>query len=245
METSAGGLPPQVEKILNDFVTAAQKAFEGRLSSIVLFGSAAENRLRATSDVNVLVVLNEFRQQDATSLAPTMRLARAAIRLEVMYLLSSEVPAAMECFAQKFADIVRRHRVLVGEDPFGSIAPSRASEIYRIRQVILNLQLRMRQGFAERAGRNDQLALLIADFSGPIRTCAAGLLRLENQDNLPPKEALQRFADSLGEPEASKAVRQLSAIREGRAEEAADLAGTFFAILDVVEHIRSRAWRLE
>jgi len=29
-----------------------------------------------------------------------------AIRLEAMYLLINEIPAAMECFAQKFGDVV-------------------------------------------------------------------------------------------------------------------------------------------
>jgi predicted nucleotidyltransferase len=244
MATSAGALPPHVDKVLNDFVTAAQQTFGDRLSSIVLFGSAAENRLRATSDVNLLVVLNAFQQPDLSALAPTLRLARVAARLEVMFLLTAEIPDAMECFAQKFGDILHRHRVLVGPDPFGALAPSRASEIYRLRQVLFNLQLRLRQGFAERAGQDDRLALLIADFSGPLRTCAAALARLENKGDFSPKEALERFADSLAGPASSQAVRQLPAIRDGHAAETPDLSATLFTILDIVQQLRTRAGRL-
>jgi len=244
-EDSAAPVPANVEKILNDFIQAAQKAFAERLSSVVLFGSAAEGRMRATSDVNVAVVLKEFRQKDAAEIAGTARLARAAIRLQVMYLLVDEIPAAIECFAQKFGDIVRRHRILYGPDPFEGVAPSRAAEIYRLRQVVLNLQVRMRQGFAEHAGQEDQLAQLLADMSGPLRTCAAALERLENQGTFAPKEALQRLVDSFGSTELSQAISSLSAIREARVTSGSDVVAWYFSILEIVGRIRSRAWSLQ
>jgi predicted nucleotidyltransferase len=241
----ADQLPGDVAKILGDFVEAAKKNFAERLTSIVLFGSAAEGRMRATSDVNVIVVLKEFRQQDVTDLAPVVRMARAAIRLEVMYLLGGEVPAAMECFAQKFADVSRRHRVLHGPDPFEGLTPSRGAEIYRLRQVIFNLQLRMREGFVERAGQEDQVAALLAEISGPLRTCAAALARLENQGNFSPKEALERLAGGMGRPDAARVVHEISELRERHVPEGGDLAASFFQVLEIVETIRKRAWSLE
>jgi predicted nucleotidyltransferase len=42
---------------IDEFVAAARDAFGDQLVSVVLYGSAAEGALRATSDVNVLVVL--------------------------------------------------------------------------------------------------------------------------------------------------------------------------------------------
>jgi predicted nucleotidyltransferase len=238
-------LPAHVEKILADFVAECRKCFADRLSSIILFGSAAEGRMRATSDVNVIVVLHEFRQKDVAEMAQTVRLARAVIRLDVMYLLANEVALAVECFAQKFGDVVRRHKMLHGPDPLVGLAPSRAAEIYRLRQVIFNLELRLRQGFAEHAGQEDQLALLLADMAGPLRTCAATLARLENQGNFAPKEALERLVQSFGEEELTTATQDLSAIRERRAPASGDLAGSLFLILEIVERIRSRAGTLE
>jgi predicted nucleotidyltransferase len=244
MGPSVGELPSNVETVLKDFLEAARKAFAERLHSIVLFGSAAENKLRATSDVNILVVLTEFNQKDITDMAPAIRIARAAIRLEVMYLLTNEVAGAVECFAQKFGDIIRRHRVLAGVDPFEGLSPTRHAEIYRLRQVIFNLQLRMRQAFAERAGQEDRIGMLIAEISGPLRTCAASLARLENQGNYTPKEALEKLVNSFGRADASRAVLELSELRERRATQA-DLAATLFLLLEVVDRIRNRAWRLE
>jgi predicted nucleotidyltransferase len=242
---SGASLPSHVEKILKDFVAACVKTFAGRLSSIVLFGSAAEGRMRATSDVNVIVVLNEYEQKDVADMAQTVRLARAVMRLDVMYLLASEIPTAIECFAQKFGDIVRRHKMLHGPDPFEGLAPTRGAEIYRLRQVIFNLQLRLRQGYAERAGLEDQLAMLLADVAGPLRTCAATLARLQSQGTFPPKEALERLVTSLGRADLTTAITDMSLVRERHAPASGDLTASVFLILEIVERIRTRAWRLE
>ncbi len=54
---SIDDLPDRVSRVLAEFVEQALTALGETLRAIVLFGSAAENRLRATSDVNVVVVL--------------------------------------------------------------------------------------------------------------------------------------------------------------------------------------------
>jgi predicted nucleotidyltransferase len=69
-------LPSQVGRVLADFVAAAQTAFATDLSSVVLFGSAAEGRLRPTSDVNLLLLLAKFDQGRADELALRLALHR-------------------------------------------------------------------------------------------------------------------------------------------------------------------------
>ena len=60
-------LPEAVRTTLSEFTAAAQQAFADDLVSVVLLGSAAERRLRATSDVNVVLVL---RRADPKKLEP-------------------------------------------------------------------------------------------------------------------------------------------------------------------------------
>ena len=235
------GLPDHVERALNDFLAAAKSAFADRLRSAVLFGSAAEGRLRATSDVNLILVLTQFRQTEVEAIAPALRLARAAVRLETMFLLESEAQAAAECFAQKFADIRRRRRVLFGSDPFADLKIPRAAEIFRLRQVLLNLIMRLRESYAESAGREDQIARAIAEASGPLRTSAAALIELESGTAGSPKEALDEFARAR--PEWSAAARAISEIREQRVSEAR-MGESFFAILEIARALRERAEKL-
>ena len=54
-------VPENVRRVLGDFLRAAREAFgDDDLLSVVLYGSAAEGRMRATSDVNVVLVLARF-----------------------------------------------------------------------------------------------------------------------------------------------------------------------------------------
>ena len=92
-------------------LSGAQVAFGGSLQAIILFGSGAEGRLRPTSDVNLLLVLDQFSAEAAIRLQPQLEMAYATIRLRAMFLLDSEVDAAMQAFAQKFADIGRRRLI--------------------------------------------------------------------------------------------------------------------------------------
>ena len=195
--------------------------------------------MRATSDVNLILVLSEFKPDEIEQLAPALRLARAAIRLAPMFLLASEVQAAAECFAQKFADILRRRRVLHGPDPFAAIRIPRPAEIFRLRQVLLNLTMRLRESFAEKAGREDQIAMLIADAAGPLRTSAAALLELETGAQQSPKEALEAIAQS--NPQWVRAVELISAIREQRADPSQPMQPALFAIFAIAEALRRRA----
>src|SRR2546427_11219458 len=100
-------LPAEVARALDDFVAAAREAFGDALESVVLFGSAAEGALRATSDVNVILVLTAFERARADRVREAFRAAHAAIDLRAMFLLRDEIAAAAEAFAQKFGDIRR------------------------------------------------------------------------------------------------------------------------------------------
>ena len=147
-------LPPNVDRVLTQFVEAARSAFDNDLRAVVLYGSGAEGKLRATSDVNVLLVLNAFDQNKADQLREPLRLAQAAIRLTTMFLMESELQPAMNAFAVKFADIIRRRRVLYGDDPFAGLSISRGDAIVRLKQTLLNLTLRLREAYIARGLRD-------------------------------------------------------------------------------------------
>src|SRR5437867_3252548 len=132
-------LPRDVVRVLSDFVDAAREAFDDDLLSVILYGSAAEGALRLTSDVNVILVLRAFDRTKADRLHGPLQVAQAAIRLAAMFLLQDEIVAAARAFAQKFADILRRRRVLFGEDSFLGLAIPRSALVVRLDQVLLNL----------------------------------------------------------------------------------------------------------
>lgn len=223
------------------FVAAAIQVFGHDLRSVVLYGSGAEGRLRPTSDINLVLVLSSFNPAEATAIRSHFSYAESAGRLTAMFLLESEVGAAVELFAQKFADILRRHRVLYGPDPFAPVSIPRSAEIWRLKQVLLNLKLRLREAYVQYGSTPERISRLIADSAGPIRSCAATLLELEGGAAIPPKEALAEFANSLCERDWGEILAHISETRE-RALLSPDLAdATVFRLIELTTRLQTRA----
>lgn len=235
-------LPPNVGRVLAGFIAQARSAFDNDLRAVVLYGSGAEGKLRATSDVNLLLMLLAFEQQKADQLREPLRLAQAAIRLKTMFLLESEIRPAMQAFAVKFADIMRRRRVLYGDDPFVGIAISRNDSIVRLKQTLLNLTLRLREAYIARGLREEQLVAMIADMAGPLRSCAATLLELEGKSVESHKEALHQVATSL--PAGAGRAEEISRISEARQERTLApgvAAPTLFHLIELARLMWTRA----
>lgn len=225
-------LPDSIRFSLDGFVAAARDAFGDDLRAIVLFGSAAEGRLRATSDVNVIVVLARFDRERVDRFREPFRFAAAAARIEAMFLLDSEIDDAAREFAQKFADVLRRRQVLFGDDPFARLVIPRDALLRRTQQVLLNLTLRLRELYVERSLREEQAALAVADAAAPLRTAAAAILELEGRGVFAPKEALETIAGP--QPHFSEA-REQRALPPGKAAE------IFFATLELARTLYERA----
>jgi predicted nucleotidyltransferase len=244
--TSGGGpLPAQVGEELERLVAAARQALGDDLQAMVLYGSAAEGRLRATSDVNLVLVLRRFDRGRIEALREPLRTARAAVGAAPMFLLAAELPEAAEAFAVKFADLLRRRRVLHGEDPFAGLVVPRAAQLRRLRQVLLNQVLRMRERFALSGQRDEQLARGLAEAAGPLRAAAATLLELEGTAAPSAREALERAVAELGDPAASAGLAAMSRAREAGLLPPGEAAPAFLAILALAERLRERAARLD
>ena len=233
----------RAERGLADLVAATRQALGDTLESIVLFGSAAEGRLRAASDVNVIFVLTRFEPARADALRDAVRVAQAAIRLAPMILLRDEIPHAASAFAVKFADIVRRHRVLYGDDPFADLAIPRERLLARLLPVLLNLRLRLRAAYVTRAF-DDQLVAVIVHAAGALRSAAATLRELEGQPRLSPRESLAEIVTELGVPRFADVVKHVSAARESGVLPPAVPPQAVLALIDLTASMYDRASRL-
>jgi hypothetical protein len=242
---SGMGLPEAVERTITSFVDAAKQAFGADLVAIVLFGSGAEQNLRATSDVNILLILKRFDRTQADALREPLRFAHAAVELNAMFMLESEVPAAMEAFAVKFADILHRHRVLHGSDPFANVAVSDAALLRRLKQVLLNLQIRLRERYILMSLREEQLGRVIADAAPPLRASAASLLQLERNPASSPKKALERVIAGLNDPDLTDVLNAMTHVRGGGRLEPGDAPKAMVNLMRLTEKLREHVEHLE
>jgi len=238
-------LPAQVSRVLKEFIDAAQTAFASDLKSIILFGSAAEGRLRATSDVNLILLLANFDPTRAEALREPLRVAQAAIRLSPMFIVEAELPAAITAFAEKFSDILRRRRILSGADPFVGVTIPREVVIARLDQVLLNLVLRLREAYVMRGLREEQLALAVADAAGPLRSSAATLLELQGKPIRSGKEALETIVKLTANKEWHEVLPRLSEAREKRILPARVAGATLERLIEIAISVRADISRLQ
>lgn len=245
MDKQLDELPENVRTILSRFVSSAKEACGDNLVSIVLFGSAAEGRLRPTSDVNLILVTKKFDINQVDRLRDDLRMAHAAIRLSVMFMLESEISAASEAFAVKFSDIFNRHRVLFGSDPFRNAEVSRAATLHRLSQVIVNLMLRLRERYALVSLREEQLIPIIADAAGPIRASAATILGLEGKKSIHPKEALEAFAQSLPGRNWMELLKCMSKARERQDLRPGEATSTMLGLLELLKVMQSHVQNMK
>lgn len=228
-------LPPEISEGIEQFLQKAGQAFGKDLVSAVLFGSAAEGRLRSTSDVNLLLVLRQFDKAQADMIRDPLRTAHASIHLDVMFLLESEIWQAMDAFAVKFADILSRKRVLIGHDPFENLLITPEAMLRRTQQVLLNHILRMRERYAMVSLREEQLALIIADMAGPLRACAASLLRLQGRPAASPKEAFATILSEHGGPTGADIGALIDQVRSQGSLPSGVTGTLMFYLMKIVE----------
>src|SRR5262245_21152089 len=144
-------LEDSISTPLRAFVDAVHSACGADLVSAVRFASAAEDRLRRTSDGNLMLVLRRFDPATTLAVNEAYVLARASIQLTTMWVLEAELTEAVAAFDVKFADMFRRRRVLFGSDPLAQVEVPRGAIVQRLQQVLLNLVLRLREAYVGRS----------------------------------------------------------------------------------------------
>jgi hypothetical protein len=231
-----------VEPVLAELTEAARGAFGTGLVAVVLFGSAAEDRLRASSDVNLMILLERVEQAALDAFREPLRAAHAAIRAEVMILSRAELQAAARLFPVKYSDMRARHRVLAGTDPFERLEIPADDLRRQTREILMNTALRLRERYVRLSIRAEQLVPVVADAAGPLRSAAAALARLEGLKVSSPREALADLAAEAG-AEFAAAVANLSRAREAGTLSAGSAGATLLALSRLATLLCERAGR--
>ena len=208
-EVWANDLPADVADALEQFKAQSLESFGDSLKSILLFGSAAEGKMRATSDVNVLMGFTRIDLDRVEAWRSQVAALAAAVDLKPLVLMEDEVAAAVDAFAVKYFDILHRRRVLHGSDPFESLTINNEALRRRISQVLLNLTLRLRHSLLLHNDTARTHALVEA--VGPLRATAVALQEVSRQPQTAAKEALLALASSHG---ATALIERMQVLRE-------------------------------
>lgn len=185
---------------------AFRDTFGDDLRSVVLFGSVARGEaIPGTSDVNVLILLEQVTPVQLDRAAPLARAWVLAGNTPPMMVAADEWPRMHDTFAIEISDMIDAREVIHGEDPLEAPSLLDPSELRlhaerEIRQTLLQLRLRMLLTVGDPLELGNLLLSGIPSFGSYMRAC----LRLEGRAAPLDTESTMLAAASLidADPEA-------------------------------------------
>jgi predicted nucleotidyltransferase len=161
---------------LRKMVRSLAESLGDRLGSVVLYGSAARGDFqKATSDFNLLVVLENLNPSTLEALSPIVsrwrRQGQPFPRLFSPQLISDSA----DVFPIEFLDIRSHHVVLHGDDPFAEMAIHRDHLRLQCERELREKMMRLREGYVETQGKSGAVKRLLAEsyptFTALFRGC--------------------------------------------------------------------------
>lgn len=153
-----------MENLLNQLMEKLTEAFDGRLVSVVLYGSAASgDHHKDYSDINVLCVLDQITTRDLESSEPIFRWWREKRNPAPLLLTEREVATSTDCFAIEFHDIQRHHRILHGRDVVSNLVVDDSFYRAQVEHDLRAKLLRLRQKASGALSDKDALRRLLAE----------------------------------------------------------------------------------
>jgi predicted nucleotidyltransferase len=153
-----------MERVLTQLVERLNKTYGERLTSVILYGSAAAgNHHEKYSDLNVLCVLREVTPRELEESTPIVRWWREKGNPSPLLFSEEEVRNSTDCFPIEFHDIKERHRVLHGEDVVVNLEIDPCFYRAQVEHDLRAKLLRLRQKAAGLFGDKEMLRAVLAD----------------------------------------------------------------------------------
>ena len=175
--------PPEVRAAVTRLRDDLEQAAGANLAGLILYGGLARGRYRAgKSDINLVVLLNDTSAAALAQVAPALRAAWRAWRVEPFIIKPTEAARLSVTFPTKLLDIARHHIVLAGSDPFTDLQVPREQVRLRIEQSLRNTELRLRRRYVSIFDDPPSLATALADAAASLKVEFAAMLQLVHHD---------------------------------------------------------------
>ena len=238
--------PPAIRDAISRLADDLARAAGANLAGLILYGGLARGRYRAgKSDINVVVLLGDTSTESLAAIAPILRAAWRAVRVEPFILKVSEVPRLAEVFPTKVLDIQTHRVVLMGRDPFAGIEVSREQIRLRVEQGLCNLALRLRRRYISIFDDPRALATTLADAAVPFKVELAALLQLAGNDEPSESTSAAVLESAAVAFNLDREALSLIAALRRDATLPEDLAGLYNRVLAAISRAAEIASRME
>ncbi len=189
-----------MERKLNQLVDRLTKAYGDRLTSVILYGSAAAGDYHGKySDLNVFCVLKQVTPRELAESTPIVRWWHEQGNPAPLMLSDDEVRGSTDCFPIEFHDIRERHRVLHGEDVARDLEIDDCFYRAQVEHELRAKLLRLRQKAAGALADPNLLRSLLADSVSTFCVLFRHALRLAGAEaGFEKREVIGQARDRFG-----------------------------------------------
>ncbi|MCB1216005.1 hypothetical protein KDL44_01330 [bacterium] len=210
------GIQSSQRQALEQLSDNLQGSLGENLRSLVLYGSSVRNDFsRSSSDINLLIVLRQ--DTAAAQRAIGNEVEKSSLKISPIVIGGSSSPRSMQCFALKFADIMRRDELIFGDDPFSDFEVTQERRRFLVEQGLRNTRMRLSHAYVLAQPDPQRYLRTLRQAVPRIFADLAELLRLDGSE-IPDERELQAplLARELGlEPELLQKLIELRSKQAG------------------------------
>ena len=171
--------------VLKKMVQSLTDALGGCLRGVVLYGSAARGDFhKATSDFNLLVVLESLDPASLESLSPLLSRWRRQGQPMPRLFSPSIIAESIDVFPIEFLDLQSSRVVLHGQDPFADLEVRGHHLRLQCERELREKMMRLREGYIETHSSSRNLRRLLTDSYSTFVALFRGCLHLHG-DQVP------------------------------------------------------------
>jgi len=212
---------------LDELVQQLSSVYGAGLLSVVLYGSAASGeQVEGKSDQNILVIVDQLDRIRLQQLAQTSRVWTESGNPPPLTLTRAEWKRSADIFPMEYADILERHRVLKGENPFAGIQVENRDLRLQVEHEAMGKLLRLRAGVMNAGTDTKRQSALLSESLSALMVIFRAVMRLHGE--IPPREshAVAKFVAARAGFDATPFDRVIAMAREGRAIAERDTSAT-------------------
>ncbi|HEY3382435.1 MAG TPA: hypothetical protein VGK32_11745 [Vicinamibacterales bacterium] len=207
----------------------------GLLGDMPVASPGDEAGLRHEQLVHSVAIVDGLGHADLLRLAP-LAAGWAGRSLAVpLFLSPTELQRSLDAFPLEFGQILARHVVIVGDDPFRGLAVASEDMRRACEAQVRSHLLHLREGYLQTAAEPKRVAALVAASVVPLRALLVNIARLHGVEARTPKILAEFVEQRLRLPMGG--LRPLLSAKQAKLFEGEDVGAFLPAYLDAVERL--------